>query len=106
MKLMRKQDPQLREDGFGLMHQIAPDHIADLITAFREESDHGLRCWLIELIGSARSVDALPFLQAQLVSADGSIRSWAMRGLEQLDMKEARRALWEHRRGTSGPGGT
>ena len=91
---MRKHDPQLREDGFAMVKPIAADVLPQLISAFYEESDHGLRCWLLQLIGDARSQSALPVLIKELTSDDESIRAWAGRGLEQLDTKEARTILW------------
>lgn len=94
MRLMRKHDPQLQEDGFAMLAAIASDVVPQLIAAYETESDHGLRCWLLELIGEARSEDALPVLSRELGSEDESIRDWARRGLEQLDTKEARTVLW------------
>ena len=55
MRLMRKHDPQLQEDGFAMLQPIAGDVLPQLIEAFETESDRGLRCWLLELIGDARS---------------------------------------------------
>jgi HEAT repeats len=71
----------------------------ELIAEFvQEDHDHGLRCWLLELIGHARSPRALSVLTEQLHSDDESLRSWAAQGLKQLDTKAARQELW---RGTS-----
>ncbi len=89
MRLMRSHSPQIREDG---LHQLRPhvaQHLEELITEFNREADHGLRCWLLELIGEARSADALPILVEKLHGDDDSLRSWAVRGLEQLDTKPA-----------------
>jgi hypothetical protein len=94
MHLMRKHDPQLKEDGFAMLEPIAADVLPQLIAAFEEESDHGLRCWLLELIGDARSESALPVFTKELASDDESIRHWARRGLEQLETKEAQTILW------------
>jgi hypothetical protein len=97
MRLMRKRDPQLQEDGF---HQLLPhanEHVAELISEFRSEPDHALRCWLLELIGEARSDKALPVLIEQLNGDDESLRSWAHRGLLLLGSKPAREALWRAR---------
>jgi len=93
MRLMHKHDPQRREDGFAMLEPIAADVLPKLIAAFNEEPDHGLRCWLLELIGSARSESALPVLIREMGSNDESLRHWARRGLEQLDTKEAQTAL-------------
>lgn len=97
LEMMRKRDPQVREDGFGLVKRVAADHVAELSSAYPAEDDHGLRCWLLELLGEARSPEALPVFAEALSSPDDSIRSWGEAGLEKLHTKEARRLLWEHR---------
>ena len=91
---MRKHDPQQQVDGFGMLEPIAAHVLPQLIEAFEAEPDHGLRCWLLELIGHARSERALPVLARELASEDESIRDWARRGLDQLDTKESRTVLW------------
>jgi HEAT repeat protein len=98
MRLMRRHDPQLQEEGFQRLLEHAADHLDELMVAFRQEdNDHGLRCWLLELIGAARSARAFPLLAEQLHSADDSLRSWAVRGLKELDSPEARQALYQAR---------
>ncbi|ROO61184.1 HEAT repeat protein [Micromonospora sp. Llam0] len=98
MRLMRRRDPQAREEGFHLLLQHAAEHVDELIAEFvAERDDHGLRCWLLELIGQARSAKALPILVDQMYGDDPSLRSWAVRGLESLDTKEARQELWKAR---------
>lgn len=95
---MRSHDPQRQEDGF---HQLLPhtaDHLDQLITQFeQEQDDHGLRCWLLELIGEARSPSALPLPAAQLESDDEALRGWAAAGLEKLSTQQARTLLWRAR---------
>jgi hypothetical protein len=103
MRLMRSRDPQLREDGFHLLRPHAAQHLEELITAFHLEPGHGLRCWLLELIGEARSEQALPVLIEQLHNDDESLRHWAVRGIEQLDTKPARRQLYQARANGSIP---
>jgi hypothetical protein len=94
---MRKHDPQLREDGFHLLLLNVAAHVDELIVDFRAETDHGLRCWFLELIGAARDPKAFNLLVDQLNSGDDSLRSWAQRGLEKLDTPEARQALFDAR---------
>jgi HEAT repeat protein len=98
MRMMRRRNPQTAEDGFGMLQPVAHRYVAELMVEFAAEADHGLRCWLLELIGDARSPEALPLLAAQSRGADEALRRWAVRGLEQLDTKDARRLLWEIRR--------
>jgi HEAT repeat protein len=98
MRLLRRHDPQAQEDGFGLLRPHAGEHLDELIAAFAQETDdHGLRCWLLELIGEARSPRALPVLVEQLHGDDEPLRAWAARGLAQLDTKPAREQLWKAR---------
>jgi HEAT repeat protein len=98
MRLMRSHDPQRQEDGFRQVLPHAADHLDELIAQFEhEQDDHGLRCWLLELIGAARSPEALPVLAAQLSSDDESLRGWAATGLKKLDTPEARTLLWRAR---------
>ncbi|MEQ7128766.1 hypothetical protein ABN034_30085 [Actinopolymorpha sp. B11F2] len=35
LAMMRKHDPQVQEDGFGMVKQVATEHVADLIAAYR-----------------------------------------------------------------------
>ncbi|MCP2322271.1 hypothetical protein HDA40_000778 [Hamadaea flava] len=94
LRLMRRRNPQLAEDGFHRLRDIAADHIEELIEEFNNERDHGIRCWLLELIGDARSDRALPVLAAELHGDDAALRDWAVRGLQNLDTPESRRLLW------------
>ena len=50
-------------------------------------NNYGLECWLLELIGQARSEHAFPLLAAHLHSPDESFRGWAVTGLENLGAK-------------------
>jgi hypothetical protein len=84
----------VQEEGFHLLLGRAHEHVDRLIREFSTETEHGLRCWLIELIGAARSPAALPFLAEQLRSPDAVFREWASQGLEHLGTRAARQALW------------
>jgi len=92
---MRRRNPQLAEDGFHHLRATAADHVDELIEEFHREHDHGLRCWLLELIGDAASEQALPVLVAELHSDDEALQDWAIRGLRKLDTPQARRLLWQ-----------
>jgi hypothetical protein len=98
MRMMRSHDAQRQEDGFHLLRPHAAEYLDELIEQFElEREDHGLRCWLLELIGDAASPRALPLLAAQMGSADASLRDWAAAGLAKLDTREARTLLWRAR---------
>jgi len=98
MRLMRARYAGDREDGFHTLLPHAAEYIDRLIDEFqRETEDHGLRCWLLELIGEARSEMALPVLVEQLYGDDESLRWWAIHGLRKLNTKRAREELWKAR---------
>ncbi len=97
MAMMRKRDPQTQEDGFHWLLAHAGEHVHELIEQFGQEKDHGLRCWLLELIGSAKLPDAFEFLSGQLRNADERFRFRAIKGLKNLGTKEARTLLWQAR---------
>jgi hypothetical protein len=97
MAMMRKRSPMIQEDGFHWLLPHAGEYVHQMIEEFGKEKDHGLRCWLLELIGSAKSPDAFDFLAGQLRIEDQSLRRWVIRGLKSLDTKEARTLLWQAR---------
>lgn len=90
-------DPQRQEDGFFLLRPYASQYVEELVEAFKTEPRHGLRCWLLELIGEAKSSVAFPILVEALQSGDESFITYALRGLRDLDTKEARQVLWDAR---------
>ena len=83
--LMRRRDPQLAQDGFQRLRGMAAEHVDRLIDEFRRETDHGVRCWLLDLIAQARSPRAHDLLTAQSHSDDDSLRDCAQQGLRLLD---------------------
>lgn len=97
MGMMRGDDPRRREDGFDFLREHADAYVGELAAEFEREQDHGLRCWLLELLAEAQSPEAIPVLTAQLAVEDDSLRLWAVRGLEMLDTKESRGALHQAR---------
>jgi hypothetical protein len=95
MREMRSRDPQRREDGFDFLREHADSFVEELIAEFAaERDDHGLRCWLLELVAEARSPRAFSLLTSELWNSDESLRFWAIRGLEMLDTREARTELY------------
>ena len=93
--MMRRHDPQIREAGFHFLLPRAAELVEPLLAEYRGETDHGLRCWLLELLGHARDVRALPVVLEALHSDDESLRDWAVRGLQRLGTPEARKALFD-----------
>jgi hypothetical protein len=93
LRSMRSEDARIRNRGFDFLREHADAYVDDLVTAFGNEPDEELRCWLLELICEARSPRALPVLTSVLESDEESLQFWAVRGLEMLDTREARDAL-------------
>jgi hypothetical protein len=95
MEMMRGKDPQVQEDGFHCLLDQASEYSAELISEFEAEKDHGLKCWLLELVAHARSPSAFTLFEQHLYGEDQSLRTWAAYGLWKLNNKEAKRLLWE-----------
>jgi hypothetical protein len=95
MKLMRKRSPATQEEGFHALLPHTSRFVEELMREFHDEKKHGLRCWLLELIGEARDQRTLSLLVEQLHSDDEALRYWAISGLRKLDTHEARKALFE-----------
>jgi hypothetical protein len=96
LAMMRKSDGWIAEQGF---HELLPrvkEHVDELMSAFETETHHGVRCWLLELIGEARSERAFDLLCEQSQSADEAFRDWAISGLRLLDNHAARRFLFDN----------
>ena len=93
IKMMRQHNPQVQEDGFHQLLRHASEYVSELLAEFRSETGLGLRCWLLELIGAAKSPEVFPLLTENLHSDDESLRHWAVFGLEHLNTKEARTIL-------------
>src|SRR5690349_5899738 len=88
MVMMRKHSAMTQEEGFYSLRPRAAEHVRELMAEFEVEKDHGLRCWLLELIGEARSEEAFDLLCQYAHSADESLSDWAVHGLKKLDTKQ------------------
>ena len=95
MRLMRQRDAMTQEEGFHALLPHAHEHTQQLMDEFAHETDYGLRCWLLELLGEAKDPKTLPLFLEYLSGDDDMLRYWAIRGLKLLNTKEARRALWD-----------
>jgi hypothetical protein len=97
MAMMRKRDGWTKEEGFHWLLPRAGDYVHELIEEFGKEQGFGLKYWLLELIGAAKSPDAFDFLAEQLRGTEQQFRVLAIRALKYLGTKEARTLLWEAR---------
>ncbi len=79
-----------------------PEHLAEVIAAFRAEPDERVRIMLIDAISEVAPPEALEFFVENVNSPNASIRFWAERGLEKMESKEARAALWRARTRNAG----
>ena len=103
MAMMRqRRDQLLQDDGFLWLEPRAGEFVEELMEEFKNEERIGIRGWLLELIGSAKSPLAFELLASELRSPDPVHRRWAIRGLKNLNTKEARTCLWEARSFTFG----
>jgi hypothetical protein len=97
MQMMHKHDPQLKEEGFALLAPHAHEFIDELIDEIQNEQEHGLKCWLLELLGESHSEKATIVFQQYLKHEDEGFRYWAAQGLHTLNTKRARQILWDAR---------
>jgi hypothetical protein len=97
LSMMKSRRRQTMEDGFHWLLPHAGEHVCELIEAFGKEKEHGLRCWLLELIGAAQCPDAFQLFAELIRSNDWQFRSCAIRGLKNLGTKESRTLLWQAR---------
>lgn len=97
MAMMRDRDSQTQEDGFHFLLPHAGRYLHELIKEYDKECLLGLRCWLLELIGSVRSPDSFDFLARQLLADEEQLRLSAIRALKELDTKQSRTLLWQSR---------
>jgi hypothetical protein len=93
MTLMRSDNSNQQEEGFHLLLPHAGKFVDDLIAEFRKETDYGLKCWLLELLGHARSEKAFSLFEEQLSVGNLSFHDWAVVGLQKLNTKESRALL-------------
>jgi hypothetical protein len=97
LKEMREsRNPSIQEDAFHLLRAQAAELVVELRTAYEAETDHGAKCWLLELLGEARDPSLEDLFESALAGPDESLRHWAEWGLRNLDSKTARRVLWRH----------
>lgn len=89
MELMRENDHQLQEDGFHFLLPHSKKYIKELIHEFKNENNHGIKCWLLELIGESKSLESFEILIENLSSESDSLRDWAILGLKNLNTKKA-----------------
>lgn len=95
LRMMRKHSKEIQEDGYHHLMTHAAEFVNQLMDQFQIEEDRGIRWWLLELIGEAKSPEAFPLLVECLRSDDQYLRQRAIWGLLKLDTKDARRVLWE-----------
>lgn len=95
MAMMRDRDLQTQEDGFGFLNERIAEYLDELIAELETETDPSLRCWLLELIAHSKNPQVYPILARFAQDEDESLQNWAIRGLRDLDTREARRLLYE-----------
>jgi hypothetical protein len=93
MQLMRQRAEHRREEGFLVLKPFAAEFVEELMGEYRAEQDHGLKCWLLELVAMARSEKAFDFLVEQLNVRDLTFRELAIDGLRKLNTAESKKVL-------------
>jgi hypothetical protein len=86
-----------RDDAFFGLLELDHEILAELMAAFRAESDSGIRAFLVEVIWQHRRQEAIPFLGEALRSAEPAIWKQAIDGLVALASPAAFAVLQEAR---------
>ena len=95
MVLMNHEVNEINEEGFDLLLDRAAEFADRLIDDMPEEYDAPLRYWYLELIGEARTPDAIPVFDRELSNPDIYFRRMAAEGLRRLGTPDAIRILQE-----------
>ena len=82
----------------GVLEESARGHEAELINAANSPDNRDIRRILLGVIEDARIPQAMTLFADILATGDQQERPYALRGLEKLGTKTARRLLWESSR--------
>jgi HEAT repeat protein len=77
------------------LREHACENIDDLVAAFRAQTDRRVRSLVMAAIAESRSQKAFSLFIEILTGPDEELRPWAVRGLYQLNTREAKRILWQ-----------
>jgi hypothetical protein len=83
------------DEAFEVLRSRAGEYVDELVDVFYREENARIRWAIIELLGEARSVKALPVFAEALRGSDRELWSWAIYGLTDLNTHEARQLLWD-----------
>ena len=96
MAMLRKRKSMTQEEGFFWLQSRAGEFVEQLLAELETEQDVGVQADIIELLGYARSLRALPVFLRYLSSPNEWLRIWAEHGLRDLkQVSEGRKALWD-----------
>lgn len=82
---------------FDLAEHVADAGTAELVEAFRAETDGHVQGLILSILAETAAPADLPLFVETLAGANADHRHWAAVGLHKLDTPDARRALWEAR---------
>lgn len=103
LRQMQSRDPERAEEGFSGLALRVGEFEDLLLEEYRSSTAEGAgdfpstarrrcRAWLLELLSATGSEHLIPVFSDAL--GDEEVQHWAIRGLERIDTKEARRILW------------
>ena len=78
------------------LEEHAAENLADLTSAIRAEENAGIRLMLMQALENAALPESLPLWEEYLQSPNAHERQYAVRALDAINTKAARRLLWEH----------
>ena len=93
MERMRSKHANQQEQGYNMLLAHAGKFPEELIAEFRAETDHGLKCWLLELLADSRSEKVFDLFHEMLDASNLTFRDLAVKGLRRLNSKESKKLL-------------
>ncbi len=95
MAMMRKRKVMTAESGYFWLLWRANEFVEPLLAELQTEEDEGVQCYILELLGAAHDLRALPVFIQYMFSPTEWLHIWAEHGLRDLrQTSEGRSALW------------
>jgi|GEM_PF-3994899 len=93
MEFMCHPDPEKKQHGFHALRQNVATFLPLILHALERETNHGIQCWLLELVVIGKEPSTIPLLASYLYHKDDSLRYWAKTGLKDFGTRQALRII-------------
>ena len=89
IEMLRSSDSMTYEDGYHWLQGYLNTYIDELIQLMLHEENPDMKSKFVELVGGSKNSKVIPFLEAELKSPHGEVRSWAYSSLSYFENPEA-----------------